>query len=167
MKIIVNDASLLFDLTDIDLLDRFFQLPFEMNITDAVRDEFDEDYFERIESYLESGRLTLRCFDEEATEKIGQLKKGVSSSLSFPDCTCIFLAQTISATLLTGDKALRTAAGKYKIPVHGVLWVFDQLLKTRLISKRTAYTKLDKLMGINQRLPKAECQKRLKLWEEE
>jgi predicted nucleic acid-binding protein len=167
MKIIVNDASLLFDLIDIDLLGRFFQLPLEMNITDAVRDEFDEEYFERIESYLESGRLTLHCFDEEATEKIGQLKKGLSSSLSFPDCTCIFLAQTISATLLTGDKALRNAAGRYKIPVHGILWVLDQLIKNRLISRRTAHTKLQKLMGTNKRLPRAECQKRLKLWEEE
>lgn len=164
MKIIVNDANLLFDLIDIDLLGRFFQLPFGMNITDAVMDEFDEDYFEGIKSYLENGRLSLHCFDEEATEKIGQLKKGVSRSLSFPDCTCIFLAQTISATLLTGDKALRKAAGSYKIPVHGILWVFDQLIKNRLISRQIAYSKLEKLMGTNKRLPKTECHKRLKLW---
>jgi hypothetical protein len=33
MRVVVNDANILIDLIDVGLLDLFFQLEFEMNIT--------------------------------------------------------------------------------------------------------------------------------------
>lgn len=43
MTIVVNDASILFDLLDIDLVDEFCQLPHEKILTDTILGEFDEE----------------------------------------------------------------------------------------------------------------------------
>jgi len=67
---------------------------------------------------------------------------------------------------LTGDKNLRKAAVKEKITVYGILWVFDQLLVHKIITKEIAHEKLSNLISINSRLPKTECKKRLNLWRE-
>jgi rRNA-processing protein FCF1 len=42
MKIVVNDANILFDLLDIDLVSEFCRLPYEKMITEAVLSEFDD-----------------------------------------------------------------------------------------------------------------------------
>lgn len=81
-----------------------------------------------------------------------------------PDCSCLFHAKVVSGRLLTGDAPLRKHASKNKIPVHGILWIFDQLLEHRLITPNHAHDKLTDLLTLNVRLPKAECRKRLNEW---
>jgi hypothetical protein len=70
----------------------------------------------------------------------------------------------MSGRLLTGDAALRRGAQQNQIPVHGILWVFDQLVKQNIITNGNAYDKLSLLLEINPRLPRDESQKRLKKW---
>ena len=41
MRVVVNDANILIDLIDVNLLELFFKLKFEMNISDSVVDEFE------------------------------------------------------------------------------------------------------------------------------
>ncbi|MFH0727486.1 MAG: hypothetical protein V2B19_14250 [Pseudomonadota bacterium] len=114
MKIIVNDANILIDMMDIDLLEAFFNLPCDMNITDLVRHEFDDETFGKLHSYVRNGALTIHSLDQDATEVVKILKKDFSAALSFPGCSCLYLAKSFSATVLTGDKPLRTAAIKYR-----------------------------------------------------
>ena len=40
MRVVVNDANILIDLIDANLLELFFKLKFEMNISDSVVGEF-------------------------------------------------------------------------------------------------------------------------------
>lgn len=167
MKIIVNDANILIDLIDINLLGLFFDLPYGMNITDLVRNEFDDETFSDLAPYVRKGALTIHHLDQDATDAVRILKKKFSAALSFPDCSCLQLAQTFSGTVLTGDKPLRSAAETMNLSVHGILWVFDQLIKNKITTPKIAYRKLSQLMTINQRLPKTECSKRLKLWGKE
>jgi hypothetical protein len=70
----------------------------------------------------------------------------------------------LSATLLTSDGKLRRSASEKNIPVHGIFWLFDQLILQKEITRLGAYKKLKVLMEINPRLPKEECEKRLKKW---
>ena len=66
--------------------------------------------------------------------------------------------------LLTGDRPLTNAARENGITVHGILWVFDQLISAGLMTFQTAHKRLSALMAINRRLPVSECKKRLALW---
>jgi hypothetical protein len=67
--------------------------------------------------------------------------------------------------VLTGDKRLRNEVKSKHIEVHGVLWVFDELLRQEIIDSSQAIFKLEILMKTNLRLPKNECQLRLTKWE--
>jgi len=87
-----------------------------------------------------------------------------SSRLSEPDCSCLYLAKEINATILTCEKLLTKVAKNLNLDVHGSLWILDRLLDTSIITRRIAYSKLKDLMSINPRLPVKECQKRLKRW---
>ncbi len=61
---------------------------------------------------------------------------------------------------------MRRIAKDSYIKVHGVLWIFDQLVEKYIITDETqAYDKLTLLMTLNSRLPTSECKKRLKTWE--
>jgi len=93
-----------------------------------------------------------------------QLLEVEYQQLSIPDCSCLFHAKTLTAQLLTGDAALRKTAEQVGIPVHGILWVFDELVRQDLLPKEQAIDKLSELMRKNSRLPVTECKKRLKRW---
>ena len=94
MKVVVNDANILIDLIDVGLLELFFQLEFEMNITDSVINEFEnEDDVKRLNMLTEEGKLRQHSFESDAITEILEYRNRYSSRLSFPDCSCIYLAR--------------------------------------------------------------------------
>jgi predicted nucleic acid-binding protein len=119
---------------------------------------------ERRMVFMDGHKLILNTLDADSLTEVELLRKNHTRSLSFPDCSCLYLAISKSAYLLTGDKSLRIAAQSNKIPVHGILWVFDQLLSTGIITSYTAHKKLSDLLSINNRLPIDESNLRLKRW---
>ncbi len=163
MILLVNDANILIDLLKIDLLKQFFQLQYEFHITDIVAAEIQEENVFELEPYFADGSLHKKSFSFEELGGIQVLKERCRV-LSIPDCSCIFHAKTLSATLLTGDAALRRTAEQSEIPVHGILWVFDELVDKEIISKKQASGKLTSLLEMNGRLPVAECKKRIRRW---
>jgi len=165
MQIIINDANILIDLLKIDIVDSFFQLPYQMHTTEEVLAEVEDPNKKVFETYINSNQFQIKVFEYPEIVNINQLFEK-HSSLSFQDCGCFFYSALLSSPLLTGDKNLRKTAEKEKITVFGILWVFDQLLTHDLITKKTAHKKLVELMDINPRLPSTECRKRLNLWEE-
>jgi predicted nucleic acid-binding protein len=165
MIIVVNDACLLIDLIDIDLFDEFLQLNLKAYITSSVFNELEGDEYERpiIES-IKNNSLLLYKLTANDQKEIENLMSAHSSRLSEPDCSCLHLAKKINATLLTCERLLTTTAKSLRVDVHGSLWVLDQLTDASIITVRTAHRKLSELMAVNNRLPKDECKKRLKLW---
>lgn len=163
MILLVNDAGILIDLLQADLIGPFFQMENEFHITDFVRAEVQEKNVYHLDTFIQNGKLIKRTFGFEELVQI-QLLEEKHHALSIPDCSCLYLAEILSATLLTGDGALRRIAGQNNIPVHGILWVFDELVKQNLISPRTAHQKMKKMMSLNPRLPVDECNKRLIKW---
>ncbi|NJL58251.1 MAG: PIN domain-containing protein [Desulfobacteraceae bacterium] len=166
MILIVNDASILIDLLKVNLISSFFQLKYEFHVTDFVIDEVQEENVEQLHSFLQNKKLIKKVFNFEELREI-QLLEVEHRALSIADCSCLYLADKLSAILLTGDAALRRITEQNKIPVHGILWIFDELLKYNLISPKTAYEKLKKAMSINIRLPVDECNKRLMKWKKD
>lgn len=163
MILLVNDANILIDLLKIDLLETFFELHYEFHVTDFVVGEVQGINADQLHDCIDNGALQKKSFSYDELTEI-QLLEVKHRELSIPDCSCLFHARTLTAQLLTGDAALRKTAEQVGIPVHGILWVLDELVGQEIVSKKTAHKKLKKLFSINPRLPESECRKRLKKW---
>ncbi len=163
MIIVVNDASILIDLLKIDLSDEFFHLPFKMQTTDLVSAEIRDENAKRFQEYVEKKMITICSFSGEDWEEVVKIQIE-NPALSMADCSCFWLCKQLSAILLTSDGKLRNAASEKGIPVHGIFWVFDQLINQEEITPRKAETKLKALMEINPWLPRGDCLERLKKW---
>ncbi|MDH4320941.1 MAG: hypothetical protein OEV73_05515 [Desulfobulbaceae bacterium] len=163
MIFLVNDANILIDLLKIDLINPFFQMEYGFQVTDMALAEIQEENAANIAGIIEIGLLTRQRFTFEELQHIQQIEVE-NPSLSIADCSCLYLAKKIAATLLTGDAALRRIAEQKEITVHGILWVLDEIVAGGLLSEKIMQKKLVQLMALNPRLPDNECQKRLKLW---
>jgi len=166
MIFVVNDACLLIDLIDIDLLDEYLQLNFQTHITSSVLGELDgEDYEMQIKENISKAKILLYNLTATEQNELESLMAANSARLSEPDCSCLYLAIKKNWTILTCEKLLTRIAKENKIKVHGSLWVLDQLVEFSIITPKTAYRKLVKLMSVNKRMPDKECQERLQLWD--
>ena len=63
--------------------------------------------------------------------------------------------------LLTGDKDLRQAAEKEGIDVNGTIWIVEQMVMQKIITKQTALAAYNMMKEQNRRLPWHEAIKRL------
>lgn len=66
--------------------------------------------------------------------------------------------------MLTGDGQLRKKAIETNVTVKGIVYVFDYLVETKILSPQLAITKIQNLMNINARLPKTVIQERIEKW---
>jgi rRNA-processing protein FCF1 len=131
MIFLVNDANILIDLLKLNLLETFFQLDYDFQVTDLVLGEVREDNREDLGRYPGASLLTKQGFTAAEIGEISALY-ATFPALSFADCSCIYLAEKLSATLLTGDGALRRIATERELPVHGILWVLDHMIECGL-----------------------------------
>jgi predicted nucleic acid-binding protein len=76
----------------------------------------------------------------------------------------LVLARTLKATLLTGDRHLARVAALEGVPVHGTLWVLDEMVRLEVIAPPQAAQALERMLARGSRLPRAECQRRLQQW---
>ena len=166
-KIVVNDTNIFIDLLNVDLLDEFFSIPWEVHTTRFVMLELlREGQQAKVTTYLESGKLHIPNLDAKEVTEIGRLFQQFENqtNLSFTDCSVWYYAKVNNYVLLTGDRKLRTAAAFDGIEVHGILHVFDRLVDNCIISYQVAIERIELLYQTNPRLPKDERDKRLQAW---
>lgn len=166
-KIVVNDTNVFIDLSDIGILEQFFHLPWEVHTTDFVMLELLRDgQKDAVASYEREGSLHIASFASEELKEIIQLQRRarIKTNLSLTDCSVWYYAKKNSYTLLTGDHKLRSSSLNEGVEVRGIIYVFDELVATGILSEKIAAEKLALLKSINPRLPKNEIEKRIKLW---
>lgn len=164
MMAVVCDANILIDLLQIDLFRAFLKLKWVKHVPPDVAGEVQENNSDQLSTAINAGKLILPTFTPEDLLRIQKFKFRYSS-LSMEDCSCLFLAETLPAMLLTGERRLRSIATElHQLEVHGVLWVFEQLIEEKVINHPLAHAKLTQLININKRLPKGECERLLKRW---
>lgn len=166
MRIIVNDANILIDLIELELLPHFFELDYEFQTTDLLIDEILEDQYHSLLPYIDQGSLSIQEMNEDDIIEINILERA-NPSLSPQDCSAFYHASRLNATLLTSDNSLRRFAAMNKIEIHGHLWVFDQMVNSKTITQARAVLKLRELCEVvNTRLglPKSECDRRIREW---
>ena len=167
MKVIVNDANILIDLVDLNILPHFFNLEFEFYTTNLILNELFESQQERLRPYIDKGSLTLDELSDMDLSEINMIQKA-NPMLSDKDCSAYYQAKKYNAILITSDHALRKFCVKNGLEVHGHLWVFDRMVEGETIPGGIASEKLTELCEIvNPKLglPKAECLKRIRSWE--
>lgn len=90
MQIVVNDTNIFIDLIHTELIDLFFQLPFEVHTTDFVIGEIEEEEQERIvQKLIEDEKLIVAGLNHGELEEIMILQNEIIQ-LSVPDCSVWF-----------------------------------------------------------------------------
>lgn len=163
MKFAISDANIFIDLFAIELIESFFQLNLILHTTNLVINELDlaEQLVLRI--FEEKGVLTIKKLDDADLDELKETAIA-SKKLSKPDVSIYAYARAIDAMILTSDRPLRKEAEANGFEVHGVLWLFDQLIEQTIITKAQAVQKMKELMLVNTWLPKQECVKRIEKW---
>lgn len=123
MKILVSDTSVLIDIQRASLLSRIFDLPYEFIVPDIL---YETELLDWVGPELVKMGLGVAELDSNETQRATLLKRE-QARLSTPDVFAFCLAAERGWALLTGDGALRKVAHRQKIPMHGVLWIFDEL----------------------------------------
>jgi rRNA-processing protein FCF1 len=167
MKLVVNDTNILIDLVELGLLEEFSKLEFELHTIDLIINELEKPGQKAsIDAFVGRGLLVVASLKSEEYMFIAQ-KMASTVGLSFEDCAVWYYAETHKGILLTGDAKLRSSAQKAKLEVKGILFVFDQLVESEIVTKSFAASKLEELLCLNPRLPISEVRKRINQWKGE
>jgi len=151
----VADASVLIDFLSVGMETLLFNKPFECMTTDLV---FQEIADQNEQDRLLSLGLEVKELSGDEVARIATLK-GNNRGLSGEDLSAYILAETNEATLLTGDKLLRTLARNNGVEVHGTIWVLFELMSSRNITEEQAKNCLRKMREKGSRIPLKICEK--------
>ena len=148
MQLLISDANILIDLEEGQLIELMFQLPFEFCIPDILFiEELEEDH-----GHFKTLGLSLCELESETMlHAMGLISKYNRTSRN--DCFALALAAAKRCPLLTGDKALREAAKKEAVIVHGTIWVTEMLIANGLISVTQARDAFQRMRNAGRRLP--------------
>ena len=164
-KIVVNDTNILIDLSSVNLLDAFFELDFDMRTLNVLlREVLNKKAREDMLEFIERKKLRVVKLTRKQSIIATQMLKNRERNESAADCAAWLYAKEENAILLTGDANLRKSAEADNVEVHGVIFVFDELVKSGIVTPRIAAERLAMLSGINTRLPMREIDRRLALW---
>lgn len=147
VKIAVTDACIFIDLCDLSLIASFFDLDIEIHTSVAV---FHELYIEQqqiLQAYQSVQKLIVHNLKVQDYAIIQA--DAYPKSLSETDKSVLYLANKLNACVLSSDKAVRNYAKNKDISYHGMLWIFDQLIELKIISKKEATIKLKQLVDTN------------------
>lgn len=165
MKILVNDTNIFIDLHSVGLLEEMCRLPYEIHTVDLVVAEIaDADQRRIFDELVARGEISVDGFTAGEVIEIVEEHSSVSGNLSIPDCSVCYFARKHNVPMLTGDRRLRRYAEEQSIEVHGILFIFDELVRHDIISTSMAADRLEELFAINARLPKAEIRERINRW---
>lgn len=165
MDVVVNDANIIIDLYSVGLLEEFFKLPIRVHTSDFVYNEIKVDkQKEAIDKYIASGALTIKKYTSEEVLEIVELQAQCTGNISLEDCSVWLYAKKNNFRLLTGDKTLHNHAVGDGVAVSGILYVFDCLVKEKIITPSVGAEKLALLYSINVRLPKKLIELRINQW---
>ncbi len=147
MKIAITDACIFIDLFLLDILDVFFELPFDIHTTHDVLNELNAQQKQCIQVHINTKKLSVYSLTSE--DRLHANTLNFPRSLSQTDKTVLYLAFKLEAMVVSSDKPMRNTANKLKIECHGILWIVDQLLKHGYFEKPIAKNVLTQLIKIN------------------
>jgi predicted nucleic acid-binding protein len=132
--VVVNDASCLIDLRKARLLHHVVRLPWRLVIPLPVRTSEVLDFTPQEWAVLDDNGMETFDLPPDRVAQAFSVK-AAHPKLSANDCFCLVATHCHeNAVLLTGDGLLRRVAAKHGLPVHGILWVVDELRRLTVCS---------------------------------
>jgi len=161
MRIIITDTNVLFDIIKIEGLPEFFSMDYEICTTVFVIQEIlPLPQREVLETFIRAKKLTIFGFSAEEIEEVSNFNTGRNLK-RFTDKSVIWKSLQIKCPMLTGDKKMKEVAESLGLEVHGSIWIIDELIANKLITRVKAISLLKQLLLTNSRLPKEEIEKRI------
>lgn len=152
-------------MNSIGLLGLMCELEYEIHTVDFVAAEIiNPEQKEVFNQMVALGKIKVDSFTSKEVSEIVEEYSAVSGNLSIPDCSVCYYARKNNVPMLTGDRRLRRYAEQQSIEVHGILFLFDEMVANSVISSIDAATKLEELMALNSRLPQAAIRERIDKW---
>lgn len=158
-SVLVTDTSLWIDLENGGILAAIFLLPYRFVVPDFAIPELVHPAWDTLHAM---GLEALELSPAQVAE-LQQLRES-HRNLSIIDLAAFLLARHLPAALLTGDGHLTKQARAHGLPVHGVLWLLDQMVDFQALAPGQAAAALSLMLAQNARLPTAECISRLSKW---
>ncbi|MBR5398439.1 MAG: hypothetical protein IK103_01445 [Bacteroidales bacterium] len=164
-KIVVSDTNIFIDLVKLGLLDNFFMLPWEIHTTDFVISELtDSTQKAALNVFIKQKKLSVGTLSSEDVKEMLELSNQSPRNISITDISVCIYARNNGYMLLTGDKQLRKVAIAENIIVHGILFLFDELVSHSILTPGQAAETLIELKRINTRLPIEDVNERINMW---
>lgn len=161
--IAIQDANILIDLYKIGLLENCMRLNYRFCTTDIIFAELYDEQCAFLQTCIAKGQFYLIAITEDELTEIKNLS-AKNTQLSEQDFSAYYYAEKQQAILLTGDQRLKKLALANAIEVHGILWVFDEMVACSCLSKENAIHSLQLLITKNKRIPVTECEVLLQKW---
>ena len=125
-----------------------------------------DEQLQAIKPFIDSKKLKIGDISDEEFNSCYVLKLVTPGDLSIADCSVWRMAKNDNAKLLTSDAKLRKAAEKDNVEVHGILFVFDEMISNNILSPTKAIEKLDLLKEKNKRFSKKLAETKKLEWQE-
>ena len=159
MEIVVSDTQILIDMDAAGLLEMVAVSSVHFHTVDYVIAELHRSPYERpiVDRMVEEGHLAVFSFEgKEASDLFSYYGKFASkSNLTITDCAVLKYAKDNNYRMLTGDRKLRNHAEDEGVMVSGILYLADHFVKEGLLTGLEMASRLEHLLDINPRLPKA------------
>ena len=163
-NLVISDANIFFDIIDSGLIKEFFSLPFDIRTTMLVLNEItDTRQLQAVKPFIDSDKLKVEQVSDELFAKSLMLSLTTPGDLSISDCAVWQVAKNNNAALLTGDGRLRKAAEKDNVEVHGILYIFDEMVNNS-VNKTKVINAVSYLINTNKRFPKKQAEDKIKQW---
>ncbi|MEI6594163.1 MAG: hypothetical protein WCO28_01285 [Bacteroidota bacterium] len=163
MKLLINDANILIDIIKLDITAAFLALEFDLQTTDFVFAELEENQQQLLTS--EKLKIITTDTDDDLREILNLAE--ANNGLSFEDCSVWYYTQKLEGILITGDGKLRKKVSETGIEVKGIIFIIEEMKKQKKITVKHAINKLTELKELNIRLPQNEIDHRIELWKAE
>jgi len=144
----VVDASIWIDLHHGNMLVPTMRLQHEYHVPDAVLHEM------KVPDATQLLRLGAKKCELDGNRVLSVV--ALAAKYPAPSRADLFgleAARMLDAVLLTSDAALRKAAEKEGIIVHGVLWLMDQLVEKGIMTPKARTMALAAMKAAGSRLP--------------
>ena len=155
----VVDTSIIIDLYRGRILAEFFKLPYIFVTADVILEEL---LVPEGKLLIEFG-LRIDGLEGSYVLEVFQLR-AIHRKPSVNDLFAFMLAKTLNATLLTNDGSLRKVTQQYGMPVHGILWILDEMVRLDILLKHNAADALHLICDSGSHLPQDECDRRFGIW---
>ncbi len=155
----ITDTNVWIDLDIAGLADLIFRLPLNLQAPDVIVAELERPDGETL---AERGLKVRELTGSQVLEVARLASRYLRPSRS--DLFALVLARSQGATLLTGDRHLRSAAESEGVKVHGTLWLIDEMVQADLLEPREAAARLLRMVQAGRRLPADEVERRMEIW---